>query len=396
MYFDDYSTSFQSLYSPMYNLQTTYSANMNPYGGYGFGAGYCAGMYPGMGMLMNPLAGVGVGQFNGDYLVRNEDQKNNYYARPIATHKKKDELPTILGIIGTTLGTAAVLLALKKGKKIKNPVRPVNSPVVTPSPVRPTTNPITDPSRLISRTATPANPVNPVVNGPTNPVNPIVNPIVNPVVSGPVNPTPAPVKTTNVKGLLPVAQASSQASNVKGLLPAAQASSQAGNVKGLLPAGNTVNPQLKPIEYYYGNNNNIFNLPANQQAVKGLLPAASASTGNVKGLLPAHTPSKMEVARERLETARNLPSSGEVYVLPEKGSYISPVITRKNNRFAEINGQKIQHRLSSIGLEADTKALAKLTQLQRRHLNDVILNGTDAQLKFLTCSPEYENIFRTI
>lgn len=380
MYFDDYSTSFQSLYSPMYNLQTTYSANMNPSGGYGFGAGYCAGMYPGMGMFMNPLAGVGVGQFNGDYLVRNEDQRNNYYARPIATHKKKDELPTILGIIGTTLGTAAVLLALKKGKKIKNPVRPVNSPVVTPSPVRPTTNPITDPSRLISRTATPANPVNPVVNGPTNPVNPIVNPIVNPVVSGPVNPTPAPVKTTNVKGLLPVAQASSQASNVK----------------GLLPAGNTVNPQLKPIEYYYGNNNNIFNLPANQQAVKGLLPAASASTGNVKGLLPAHTPSKMEVARERLETARNLPSSGEVYVLPEKGSYISPVITRKNNRFAEINGQKIQHRLSSIGLKADTKALAKLTQLQRRHLNDVILNGTDAQLKFLTCSPAYENIFRTI
>ena len=345
MYFDDYSTSFQSLYSPMYNLQTTYSANMNPYGGYGFGAGYCAGMYPGMGMLMNPLAGVGVGQFNGDYLVRNEDQKNNYYARPIATHKKKDELPTILGIIGTTLGTAAVLLALKKGKKIKNPVRPVNSPVVTPSPVRPTTNPITDPSRLISRTATPANPVNPVVNGPTNPVNPIVNPIVNPVVSGPVNPTPAPVKTTNVKGLLPVAQASSQASNVKGLLPAAQASSQA---------------------------------------------------GNVKGLLPAHTPSKMEVARERLETARNLPSSGEVYVLPEKGSYISPVITRKNNRFAEINGQKIQHRLSSIGLEADTKALAKLTQLQRRHLNDVILNGTDTQLKFLTCSQEYQNIFKVI
>ena len=375
MYFDDYSTSFQSLYSPMYNLQTTYSANMNPYGGYGFGAGYCAGMYPGMGMLMNPLAGVGVGQFNGDYLVRNEDQRNNYYARPIATHKKKDELPAILGIIGTALGTAAVLLALRKGKKIKNPV---NGPVVPPAPVRPTTTPITDPSRLIPETATPVNPVKPVVNGPTNPVNPIVNPIVNPVVSRPVTPTSSTVQTGNVKGLLPAAQ------------------TPTGNVKGLLPAGNTVNPQLKPIEYYYGNNNNLFNLPANQQAVKGLLPAASASTGNVKGLLPAHTPSKMEVARERLETARNLPSSGEVYVLPEKGSYISPVITRKNNRFAEINGQKIQHRLSSIGLEADTKALAKLTQLQRRHLNDVILNGTDAQLKFLTCSPAYENIFRTI
>lgn len=389
MYFDDYSTSFQSLYSPMYNLQTTYSANMNPYGGYGFGAGYCAGMYPGMGMLMNPLAGVGVGQFNGDYLVRNEDQRNNYYARPIATHKKKDELPAILGIIGTALGTAAVLLALRKGKKIKNPV---NGPVVPPAPVRPTTTPITDPSRLIPETATPVNPVKPVVNVPTNPVNPIVNPIVNPVVSRPVTPTSSPVQT--------------------------------GNVKGLLPAGNTVNPQLKPIEYYYGNNNNLFNLPANQQAVKGLLPAASASTGNVKGLLPAapastgnvkgllpaaqtstgnvkgllpaHTPSKMEVARERLETARNLPSSGEVYLLPEKGSYISPVITRKNNRFAEINGQIIQHRLSKIGLKVDTKALAKLTQPQRRYLNNLILNGTDTQLKFLTCSSEYQNIFRVI
>ncbi len=132
MYFNDYSTSFQSLYKPMYNLQPG-SASVTP-GMAGADAstiaGTGAGLYSGYGMGgYNPITQVGIGQFGPDQLVKNNEQKNNYYARPIAAHKVKDETPMILGIIGTALGTAALLLALKKGKK------------VTPAPIPPNPGP---------------------------------------------------------------------------------------------------------------------------------------------------------------------------------------------------------------------------------------------------------------
>ena len=139
MYFDDYSTSFQSLYSPMYNLQTNYSATMNPYSG-GMGYRMGIGMYPGMMGFYNPMAGIGVGQFGADYLIKNDANQNNYYTRPIPAYKAKDEVPTILGILGTALGTAAMLLALRKGKKapkIKGNATPVSPTPVAPTPVGP-------------------------------------------------------------------------------------------------------------------------------------------------------------------------------------------------------------------------------------------------------------------
>ena len=131
MYFDDYSTSFQSLYKPMYNLQPgNVTAAAGATGATGVTNGVGAGMVGGyMGGYNTPMAQVGIGQFGPDQLVKNNEQKNNYYARPIAAHKVKDETPMILGIIGTALGTAALLLALKKGKK------------VTPTPVPPTPTP---------------------------------------------------------------------------------------------------------------------------------------------------------------------------------------------------------------------------------------------------------------
>ena len=141
MNFDNYSTSFQSLMSPMYNVQANYNAMAGGFGngygaGYGMG-GYYGGMFPGMGMgFMSPMANVGIGQFNADYLVRNDDKNNNYYARPIATHKKHDEGATILGVVGTALGTAALLLALAKGKKfnlrgLRRPAGSTGAPVST-------------------------------------------------------------------------------------------------------------------------------------------------------------------------------------------------------------------------------------------------------------------------
>ena len=206
MNFDNYSTSFQSLMSPMYNVQANYSAIAGGYGnGYGAGlgmGGYYPGMgagYMGMGGFMTPMNGVGIGQFNADYLIKNDDKNNNYYARPVAVHKKHDEVPTMLGILGTALGTAALLLALAKGKKFKWPGRgarprtntPVNPTPVNPTPVNPTpVNP------------TSANPNTPRVKG-YLPAATQTNSNPNIISGTPVNPTPANPNTPLVKGYLP-------------------------------------------------------------------------------------------------------------------------------------------------------------------------------------------------
>jgi len=132
---ENFNTSFQSLMNPMYNINANY-------GGYGIGAGFGGyGMGNGgyMGGFMTPLANVGVGQFNGDYLIKNDAQNNNYYARPVAVHKKKDETGTILGIIGTALGTAALLAALRKGKPAAGVTTPTTTRPVTINPPTPST-----------------------------------------------------------------------------------------------------------------------------------------------------------------------------------------------------------------------------------------------------------------
>ena len=83
MNFDNYSTSFQSLMGPMYNVQANYSAMTGGYGN-GYGAGFgMGGYYPGMGAgymgmgmggFMTPMNGVGIGQFNADYLIKNDEK----------------------------------------------------------------------------------------------------------------------------------------------------------------------------------------------------------------------------------------------------------------------------------------------------------------------------------
>jgi hypothetical protein len=76
--------------------------------------------------------------------------------------------------------------------------------------------------------------------------------------------------------------------------------------------------------------------------------------------------------------------------------FIRPVITRKNNRFANINGAMIQNKMSKFGLEVNTKELAKLQPNLRRDFNNLILNGTDGQIKAITCDPRYEQMFRLV
>ncbi len=291
MNFDNYSTSFQSLMSPMYNVQANYNAIGSGYGaGMGMGA-YGAGMYPGymgMGMgFMSPMTGVGIGQFNADYLIKNDDRNNNYYARPVAVHKKHDETPTMLGIVGTALGTAALLLALAKGKKFKWPsrgARPRTNTPVNPVPVNPTTvNPSTVKPSPVNPTT--VNPTAPKIKGylpqhtQTN-INPNSTNTVNttPVNQNPVTPnTPAVIYSTPNKTHQPKVDIKDIAvdvpfveipayNSVKGYLPVAGQQNLP-----VLAGNNKVN--LGSIENYLPKQQQTFNIP--QRGVKGYLPAPS-------------------------------------------------------------------------------------------------------------------------
>ncbi len=331
MNFDNYSTSFQSLMSPTYNVMANYNAvnngNNGYYGGY---SSYGFGNYNGFGYggFISPMSNVGIGQFTADYLIKDDDRNNNYYTRPIAVHKKKDETGTILGIIGTALGTAALLLSLRKGRR---PSRAVTNPTNPVNPVRP------------------ANPVNPVhPTNPTNPVNPGGNPV-NPQgtnIKGYLPPYTGTTTTVNTPaGGTPVVPTGGNQVNpgntiVKGLLPphvdrradaiakqqAAMNQPSSGVVytppepkapAGLLPqhtATTPVNPAVSakpnigPLSDYLPKPQQTFNIP--QQGIKGCLPASTSSN------LPVHVPSN----RADLGPIENyLPKQQQTFNIPQQG-----------------------------------------------------------------------------
>ena len=289
MNFDNYSTSFQSLMQPMYNVNANYSGY-----GYGNGLGVGGGAADGVGAngygygmgYMSPMMNVGIGQFNADYLIKNDDKNNNYYTRPVAAHVKKDETGTMLGILGTALGTVALLAALRKGKAPRRGVTPTPTPTPTPVPTpaptpvptpAPKPSPITDPSRLLGpATNSPAGVTGGIdyIKIPGAKLQPTGQAGVKPGTQFPYNPTP--VNPTPVQGLLPAGE-----SSVKGYLPAPepQVNVAGGNVvKGYLPA------------------------PEPQVNVMG--------GGTVKGLLPASSSRVDALAKQ--QAAMNLPSSGQV------------------------------------------------------------------------------------
>ena len=342
MYFDDYSTSFQSLYSPMYNLQTSYSAiGGGAYGagaGYGAGMGMSAGMYPGMGVYNGSMTNIAVGQFGADQLIKNDDKLNNYYARPIATHKKKDELPTILGIIGTALGTAALLLAMRKGKKAKTPApAPAPAPAPTPGPI-PTPGPSSVTPNVPSVVIKPVGgtPVPVPTPGPIPTPGPTPGPIPTPgpssvtpnvpsVVIKPVSGVPAPVKPNlqSVAVDTPFEEVVSQRllnapSQTLGLphITGAQ--------NGTLPVlrqGNKVD--LKPISEYLPKDNMFSTLPASAAV------SADDVVTTIKGYLPAPgETAKIKAGMEKLQQRAVLPSSGEVY-----GATQQSILNKANDNF---------------------------------------------------------------
>ena len=280
MNFDTYSTSFQSLMKPMYNLNANYTLGMGGYPGAGagmYGAGFMNPAMMGM-YAMGPMANVGIGQFRADYLLQGEDQMNNYYARPVPVHKKENDTGTILGILGTALGTAALLAALTKGKFRRAPRNPRT--------VNPTTTPNT-PAPTTGRTTRPGNTTPPA--GGNNTPAPQGSQVAGylPHLPNPSKPQVNPTGTTAPQG--------SQVAGYLPNLPASPARPNTPQVAGYLPS-----------------------LPAAPSTastpVAGTTPALP-NAPQVAGYLPPYT-SKMQNALNKQAAAMNLPSSGNVITAP--------------------------------------------------------------------------------
>ena len=393
MNFDNYSTSFQSLMQPMYNVNANYSGY-----GYGNGLGVGGGAADGAGAngygygmgYMSPMMNVGIGQFNADYLIKNDDKNNNYYTRPVAAHVKKDETGTMLGILGTALGTVALLAALRKGKAPRRGVTPTPTPAPTPAPTpvptpaptpvptpAPKPSPITDPSRLLG----PANNSPAGVTGgidyikiPGAKLQPTGQAGVKPGTQFPYNPTP--VNPTPVQGLLPAGE-----SSVKGYLPAPepQVNVAGGNVvKGYLPAPE---PQV-----------NV----AGGNVVKGYLPAPELQVnvmggGTVKGLLPAS--SRRVDALAKQQAAMNLPLSGQVIEMgcsPEAYTRAGRMTPQAQAAYDAVAANQSNPGLLREARRADARvAFMSTPQMAQAKLNHVRPDlANSGQVVYTTHTPE--------
>ena len=330
MNFDTYNTSFQSLMKPMYNVNANYAMGLGGYPGAAgmYGSGY---MNPAMmgRYAAGPLSGVGVGQFNASYLLPAEDQMNNYYARPVAAHKKENETGTILGILGTALGTAAMLAALAKGKFRRAPKAAQSNTAST------TANNQT--SSLATTNNTGANPTG---GGKTSNITTQTSNNNTPPASTVAGALPPHISRRQYAlNKLQAASNLPSSGNVivtpPPALPASGSAAATGSSTANLPAvvpkpvQNPVNPsniatqnvpsvvsqniKLRPIEEYI-NHQNQFNIP--DKWIKGSLPlhagtqqAAASTAGSVKAL-----PKSAEtLANEKLiEVRPDLGSQGAV------------------------------------------------------------------------------------
>ena len=363
MNFDNYSTSFQSLMSPTYNVMANYNAvnngNNGYYGGY---SSYGFGNYNGFGYggFISPMSNVGIGQFTADYLIKDDDRNNNYYTRPIAVHKKKDETGTILGIIGTALGTAALLLSLRKGRR---PSRAVTNPTNPVNPVRP------------------ANPVNPV--HPTNPTNP-VNPGGNPV-----NP-----QGTNIKGYLPPYTGTTTTVNTPAggtpVVPTGGNQVNPGNtiVKGLLP------PHVDRRADAIAKQQAAMNQPSSGVVYTPPEPKAPA------GLLPQHTattPVNPAVsAKPNIGPLSDyLPKPQQTFNLPQKGG-IKGLLPPHEYTIQELY-QKASERLMKLGYTFRPKAIKHLSAEQRKKIfSTICFNSDDVKLNSNLNGQQWQRLVKKV
>lgn len=439
---ENYATSFQSLMSPMYNVNANYSMN-----GYGMGAGYGLGYGGGyMGGLMTPMANVGVGQFNADYLIKDDSKNNNYYTRPIATHKKKDETGTILGIGAAALATIALLVAACKGKA-----------PVTPPPIGPTggrrpyvqpevTERIVDPSRLLpssstvtqmptsqgyTRTAITGNGrTGAIIDDATKAIKPgtrldnvttNVPTYLNPNTPGYNYINDIASKDAILKGLSKGTQNMPAVSNSAGFKYVPQSNPDARlmfsapmgtNGKKYVINALEKNPAVKTSPISFNGHLagvNIYATPLQQgaQATQGVQQLTNGAQTGSK-LLTATQSTKLNLG----PVESYLPQANKGFTLPAqevKGLLPSPQTVStatqgskfikypsggaRCNEHSRITGDMLRAEFGKIGLNINTKAFAELTPPERRMINNLVMNGTQGELQALTCNPQYEHLF---
>jgi len=400
--FANYNTSIPSLMSPTYSVGNAYSLNAGNYGmGYGTDGTVNSGY---MGGMVTPMANVPVGQFNADYLVKNDNNKNNYYTRPIATFKKQDDTGTILGIGAAALATVALAVAACKGKAVKPPVKPPVIPDVTKSGNLPTVAP-----KYINRETLPANAIDKItskdailkgLNQPTNPgnlpavVTPQVTPNNNPLAGLKYGPQSNPdarlmfspalgsngqqyainaleknpaIKTAPIafNGKLagvniyatPLQQG---AQGVQGAQQIANATQTGQKLLTYTPATQTGKLNLGPIESYLPQGNKGFTLP--EQRIAGFLPSP--------------------------QTVSTATQGSKFIKYPSGGA--------RCNEHPLVTGDVLRAEFGNIGMNIDTKAFAALRKTNpdgQRYINDIVMSGAPDKLKAITCDPKYEHLF---
>ena len=353
MNFDTYSTSFQSLMKPMYNVNANYMMGAGGFGGAGAGI-YGGYMNPAMmGMYaMGPMANIGVGQFNANYLLQGEDQMNNYYARPIAAHKKENDTGTILGILGTALGTAALIAAMAKGKFRRVPGNgraPITPPPAgggtTNPPIRPTGSSTVVPSSVAPQAKTaPA----PAVTAPAPAQTAAPAPAV--AASAPTGTTPAPTGTT--------------------------------------PA--PVKPNLPPLADLLKAQGPSIVLPAASNAATATAPAAT----QIAGYLPAPAVSqRMQNALNKQAAAMNLPSSGNVIttpLTPQQATAAGIRTPEAQAAYDRVLAQQFKPGLKREAARADARAAFRTpADMANQKLNEVRPDlGSQGAVVHTTHTPE--------
>ena len=301
MGYDNFGTSFYSLYSPMGRVQSNYSYinPNNPSAGAGDAASninninnYYTGFY-------DPLAS----QMTKESLLKHVEPHNDYYARPIPAHIKTDNTGTILGAAATGLSALALIAALRKGKAPAAAVRQAATPPTAQTIV------LNPPPYASKNAAAYSNRFKNWVNKGFN----------NPGTSG-----------AATRGATPNPTGSASPTGNSGFSANPTGAAGSTPISGAAPVSpNTAAPQYALPQY-----TSKMQAALNKQAAAMNLPSSGQvyTTPYIRPALPQYT-SKVQNALDKQTAAMNLPSSGQVYTTPYNRANlpsIDKVITGNN------------------------------------------------------------------
>ena len=296
MGYDNFGTSFYSLYSPMGRVQSNYSYinPNNPSAGAGDAASninninnYYTGFY-------DPLAS----QMTKESLLKHVEPHNDYYARPIPAHIKTDNTGTILGAAATGLSALALIAALRKGKAPAAAVRQAATPPTAQTIV------LNPPPYASKNAAAYSNRFKNWVNKGFN----------NPGTSG-----------AATRGATPNPTGSASPTGNSGFSANPTGAAGSTPISGAAPVSpNTAAPQYALPQY-----TSKMQAALNKQAAAMNLPSSGQvyTTPYIRPALPQYT-SKVQNALDKQTAAMNLPSSGQVYTTP----YIRPALPQYTSK----------------------------------------------------------------